>query len=422
MPGVKKAYYTIVFVLLMIVNDFSWNTTTAAAEHPHTPLSKSEHLSFADVFNSAYDNAPELLSAPSRQDQADQYSQLGESLIVGAPSVQGSLIDDQALTSVGLREIEAGLQFSLWRPGERSQAQALGRHYQSMFESWQLSLRWEVAGRIREAISQLMRADAMLELQQQAIDSAEELLRLTQALRANGSVSQLEVMQAESLLLDQRGLLFEAEAAVLDAELDYTMLTDLTIRPAVDYIESQSELNEINTEHPFLRYLQANLQVAQAQVEHVRRQAYGNPLLGIGVRRERADRQTDYTDSLGISLSIPVGKSSTVATQVSAARRQYADLMVARQQAYLRLDRNLKEVSHLIELTSEKIELSQTRFELSQQRAEMARTAFEVGEADLLAAVIALQQAQAAERQLRSQQLDRQQYITEYNQAVGILP
>ena len=186
------------------------------------------------------------------------------------------------------------------------------------------------------------------------------------------------------------------------------MLTNLTIRPAANYTEPKTQLREINQNHPLLHYLQTNLQVAESQIENVRRQAYGNPLLGIGVRRERGNRQTDYTDSLGISLSIPVGKSASVSTQVSAARRQHADLMVARQQTYLRLDRNLKEVNHLIELTSEKIALSQSRFELSQQRAAMVRTAFEVGEADLLAAVIALQQAQEAERQLRSQQLDLQ--------------
>ena len=422
MPGVKKLYHTIVLLLLVIVNPVSLHTIALAAEHSHTPLSKSEHLSFAEVFASAYDNAPELLSVPSRQDQADQYTQLGESLIVGVPSVQGSVIDDRALSSVGLREIEAGLQFSLWRPGERSQAQALGRDYQSMLESWQRSLRWEVAGRTREVITQLMRADVMLELQQQAIASAEELLHLTEVLRANGSVAQLEVMQAETLLLEQQALLFEAEAVLLDAELDFTMLTNLTIRPAANYTEPKTQLREINQNHPLLHYLQTNLQVAESQIENVRRQAYGNPLLGIGVRRERGNRQTDYTDSLGISLSIPVGKSASVSTQVSAARRQHADLMVARQQTYLRLDRNLKEVNHLIELTSEKIALSQSRFELSQQRAAMVRTAFEVGEADLLAAVIALQQAQEAERQLRSQQLDLQRYIIEYNQAVGLLP
>ena len=106
MPGVKKLYHTIVLLLLVIVNPVSLDTIALAAEHSHTPLSKSEHLSFAEVFASAYDNAPELLSVPSRPDQADQYTQLGESLIVGVPSVQGSVIDDRALSSVGLREIE----------------------------------------------------------------------------------------------------------------------------------------------------------------------------------------------------------------------------------------------------------------------------------------------------------------------------
>jgi len=422
MPGFKALHVSISQLLVMISITLLACSSATAAEASHSPLTKSERFSIAEVFSNAVEHAPEMLSSPARQDQASQYSKVGNSMIVGNPSLQGSYIDDRVLDSVGLREIEARLQISLWRPGQRQQAQILGDRYQYLNESWRLNLRWEVAGRVRQVLAELQRAETMLQLRQQAIASTEQLHQLTEALYLNGSVAQLDVMQSEALLLQQQGLLFNAEAALIDAELNYTMLTGLSVRPATAYSEAQSEHAEIAQDHPLLQYLQANIDVADSQVERIRRQANGSPLLGFGVRRERGSRQQEYIDSLGLSLNIPVGKSPVAAAQISDARRQQADLLVARQQAYRQLNRDLQEASHLIELTDQQLGLTEAQFNLSQQRSTIARSAFELGETDLLQAVLALQQAQAAEQELRSLELRRQSLIIEYNHTLGILP
>ena len=415
--SVSVTYLLVTFSTLLVLC-----TETTAAELSHSPVAKSERFSFSEVFASALENAPEMLSSQVRQDQASQYGQVAKGLIIGRPNLQTSVIDDSALDSAGLREIEARLQFSLWRPGERRQAQLLSERYQALYENWRSNLRWEVAGRTRQVVADLQAAEALLQLQQQAIGSAEELHRLTEALFANGSVAQLDVMQSEALLLKQQGLLFEAEAAVVDAELNYTMVTGLIIRPASAYSETQSERTEITQEHPLLQFLQANIELADSQVEQVRRQATGSPQLGLGIRRERGTRQQDYIDALGVSLNIPVGRSRSAGAQISDARRQQADLLVIRKTTFLRLERDLHEAEHLIVLTSQQLEIAESQFNLSQQRSTMARNAYELGETDLLQAVLALQQAQEAEKEFRSLQFRLQKYIIDYNHTLGILP
>lgn len=407
-------------IKLMIVPGFVSSIT--AAELDHLPLEKNNHLTYAEVFSSAREVAPESLSASSRQDQAQQYGQLGESLYVGRPQLQTSFIDDAPLSGVGLMELEASMNFMLWRPGERRQAQALGSNYDKLFAAWQQNLELEVAGRVRQVLANLHLAESMLRLENEALSAAEELVVLTTALLDSGAIPQLDVMQSRSLMLEQQTRVYEAEASLVDAEREYTVYTGLTIRPGEEYVEKQSSLDEISQDHPLLRYLQANIDVAGSSVQNIRRQAAGSPTLGVGFRRERGMSGQDYIDTMGVSLNIPLGKSPMVSTQVSNARRQQADLMVARQQAYIRLNQALHEAEHEIYVTRQQLEVNSSQLELSQARVNMARTAYELGETDFLQVTLALQQLHTARKDLENLNQRLVRMILEYNQSLGVLP
>ena len=407
----------LLFVLALLCSSHS-----VAAELDHQPLEKNNHLTYVDVFASALDSAPEALSSSSRQQQAQEYGRLGESFYAGRPQLQTSILDDSPLTGVGLIELETRLNFMLWRPGERRQARELGSNYEKLYSAWQQNLELEVAGRVRNALADLHLAESTLALENEALAAAEDLLDLTTALFESGAVSQLDVLQARSLVLEQQNLVYESEAFLVDAEREYTIHTGLTVRPASDYAENQNELEEITQAHPLLQFLQANIDVADSQVQNIRRRAAGSPVVGVGLRRERDMSGQDYIDTLGVSLNIPLGKSPNMSTQVSDARRQQADLLVARQQAYIQLDQALHEAEHQLFVTQQQLAVSTSQVELNQERVNMARSAYELGETDFLQVALALQQLQVARKDLQTLNLNMERLIMEYNQSLGVLP
>lgn len=393
-----------------------------SAQDDHEPLSRSANLSYEQVLDSAMQNAPEQLASESRRNQADRYGDLGSSWFSGAPTLEASYVDDSPMSSVGLRELEAGLQLSLWRPGERGQAQQLGQNYQMVVDAWQANLALEVAGRLRETLADIELADAMLEIENSATELTQDLLSLTRNLLAAGEVSQLDVMQAESLHLEQQNKLFDAEAALVDAEREYAILTGLNMRPTTLFREQQSDREEITPSHPLMQFVQANLQVARSRVDLVKRQVTGSPTLGVGVRRERGGRTDEYIDSLGLSFSIPLGKSAATGAAVSDARRDEAELEVALQRSRLMLNQRMHEAEHQLFVTRQQLNVSGNRAELAAQRLEMARAAYQLGETDILSVSIALQDSLRASQELRELELREQRLISEYNQSLGIMP
>lgn len=395
---------------------------TLGAELDHEPLSRSETIDFVAVMDSALRFAPEQLAAESRQAQTNLYQEVGSSWFAGAPTLETSFYDDKALTSVGLRELEAGLRLPLWQWGQRGMAQDLGRHFQDLTDAWNANLALAVAGRVRANLADLQEADAMLDLEAEATAATASLLDLTQTLFAIGEVPRLDVMQAQSLLLEQQRMQYEAEGALVDAEWEYQILTGLSVRPQDNYRERQSGESEIDMTHPMLRFMQATLEVARSRVDQAQHENATNPTLGFGVRRERAGRMDDYIDSLSVSLSIPIGRSQRVATAVSGARRDVADVEVALRRARQQLESTLHEAEHSLYVVRQQLEVSRTRATLAGERLQMSRSAYELGEADLLSVTAALQEAVRSRQGLRELELREQRLISDYNQSLGIMP
>lgn len=392
--------------------------------HPsdHEPLAKSLAMEFAAVFEAALSNAPELMAEGVRQQQAQDYYDFGRSWIAGRPSLEFNYIDDGVLDDVGLREMESGIRFDLWRPGERRDAEKLGQSYNSQLEAWLAYLQLVVAGRVRGVLADIAETEAILALELQSTLEAERLLEVTNGLFAAGALPQLDVMQVQSLLLEQQRVELYAEAALVDAEREYTVLTGLQLRPGTPYSESRSSQEEIQLDHPVLRFLRSGVDLAESNISKVRREASGNPTMTVGVRRERGNVFQPYTDSLGLSFSVPFGGRARVSADVSSARREKVDAEIQLVNTRIKLSMQLHEVEHELFIVSESLVLSENQTALNQQRYEMALVAFEAGEINLSQVVIALQQARASEKELEGLSLSQQRLISEFNQTIGILP
>jgi outer membrane protein TolC len=232
----------------------------------------------------------------------------------------------------------------------------------------------------------------------------------------------MDVLQAEGLVLEQQREVARAEAALVDAEYDYRVLTGLAMRPATGFTEELAPLQTVPEEHPWLRYLSSEVAVERASVDRARRQARGSPTMSVGMRRDRGDAFQPYNNALALSFSVPFGGGSAVSTAVGDAESRRVETEVSLVSARRELMRQLHEVEHEMEMTKAALMLSAEQLELDRRRYDMAQIAFESGETDLLRAVAALQALQSTEQQHQSLLLREQALVSEYNQTIGVLP
>jgi len=242
-------------------------STIVAAESDHQPLQISSEMNFEEVYQAAYSLAPELQSGPARQQIADSYAALGQRWITKRPSWETNFIDDAALNNAGLREFEVGVKVDLWRPGQRSQAKALGYRYQDKVSAWQRYYDLMIAGRVRNVLADISEAESAFLSEQKATAAAEQLLEITSGLYASGAVPELDLLQARGLLLEQRKIELQAEAGLVDAERAYNVMTGLNIRPATPHKEILSSQDAVQSTHPYLQLLQTEIDLAESNVK-----------------------------------------------------------------------------------------------------------------------------------------------------------
>ena len=392
-------------------------------EHPdHVPLERVENLDVAEVLEIVVQHAPSAIEAPVREQQAADFQAQGRSWIAGRPSLYFTLYNDGLLDDQGQVEQEAGLQLPLRRPGEMRAAQEQGERYERELDAWQDNRAWQLAGLLRVALADLEVAETLLQTQKRAVASAEDVFNATQGLFDAGEVARLDLLQAQNLLLTERQSLLEAEAVLVDAERKYTVLTGIQQRPANPHREVLNPREEIDAQHPLLRYLQAQAALAAGTVRQNEIANKGSPQLSIGTRRERSDRFTPYTDALAVSLNIPIGGGSYVSSRTSEARLAQADAEVQLLATRRDLQRMLHEAEHELFVTRQALPLAEQQAGLGEQRSTMARSAFEAGETDLVRVLQAVQEAARSSREYALLQLREQHLIIQYNHFLGVTP
>jgi len=393
-----------------------------AQELDHAPLATDPALSFSALLEQTLTHAPDALQNAARTEQARTMTALGQSWTAGRPSLQMDVIDDRLLSDLGQRELTWGVALPLWRPGQRRAMQERGAQYDAQASAWEQAFTLDMAGRLRSALADMAQADAMLAAEQLATADAQELLSIAESLFAAGETARRDVLQARTLLLAQQRNELAAEAGRVDAERQYATLTGLQRRPAGIHSEAISPAEDVSPEHPLLKLLRSDVDLADAEIAKAETDARGAPTLSVGTRRQRAGYFTDYEDALALSLSVPLGGRAHVNAATSSARRDKVDAEVLHLNTLRALNLQLHEVEHELFTLAASLPLSEEQAQLARQQWEMARAAFEAGETDMSQVVLALQQARLSARDFDALTLRHTRLISEFNQIIGVLP
>lgn len=389
--------------------------------HQHDALPVDEALTLTEAVDAAFSLYPTTVELAARSEEADAWSDRGQSWLADRPSAVLRYQTDNWGANNGLDEYEAGILLPLWSWGGRSAVQKLGDSLAIESDAASLALRWEVAGFLRAALWGIALAENDHELAEQALDTAARLTASVERRHELGDVALGDVLLAQSAYLEAQTLVIEATATLLDAERAYRSVTGLERRPPFT-VEILSEFHDIEQGHPALAFANAEVSRASAGLTVAEKTVRSGTSLLIGPRSERSAFGSEFDDSFGITLSVPFGGSSHRRTEISAAARIAANARARRDQQMRELTLAAHEAAHGLNVVDQNLASASSRLDIAERHQAMGESAYEKGELELIDLLKVQATAIAAKRQATRLIIDEKRQTALYNQAVGKLP
>lgn len=385
------------------------------------PISVDSQLSLSQLVERTVAQYPDRFLNPALQQQADALKQRGDSWLAGASSLYVQYLDDAVAEGIGYKQISAQVDIPLWNWNQRAAGQRVAEQAQEVVDKQAQALKLQVAGLVRAALWDLTLEQIRYQQDKQVLDIAEKLLQKIQQRVDLGDLPRSDYLLAKSDYLQKRSLLTQAEAKVMHARKGYASLTGMTQIPE-NFRETQSELDQIKEKHPFLQAVTANIERKQAEIDWTKRQGSGQPVFQVAMQNERGMRGERSVQSAGVGISIPFGGQSFLEPEIAQVNQELNQAMAEREHLYRRLEKNLHEAKHQLEVDEAELAIANEMKEIAEKHLKMAELSFAAGEINLMELLKIQAMTHNAIRHAKEHEVQQQRNIAFYNQAVGVEP
>lgn len=335
-----------------------------------------------------------------------------------APALEVSQRSDRWHANHGAQEREIGITLPLWLPGQRGARIAAAEAELAWAQASEAADRLKVAGEVRERAWELSTAHALLRL---ADIQAEALKALAgdgiRRVRA-GEIARTDQLDLHAEALTAEAAVHEARARFAAAQVQWTALTGQAALP--DAAEAPQDAPA--SAHPALKAAELAVLRASRALDDVQRSSREAPELGLGLRRDRADRNEPRQSSVVIGLRWAFGTDARNEPRRAAA---LGELEAARAEALTlqqQLNADRASAAATLAATEAQLAAARQRADLLQQRAALIDAAGKAGEAALperlRARAAAAQSVAAVAQQQAAVGLAR----ARLHQAMGVLP
>jgi len=409
------------FTLLLAVFLAMNSAQAADTGHEHPTLTADPGLTLSELVTRTLSHAPSLSELDSQAEFADAWNTRSANWLGGAPALSLRYQTDQFNRDAGLEEYEAGLELPLWRWGEKSASRAFASSLARENLDAKAHLRWEIAGMVRRYLWRIAEAEVDHTMAERFAEIATTVLTKVERAHELGDTAFGEVLIARSNRLQASNRLLEKEAALLDAERAYAILTQDTVRPEFTS-EKLSKLTALPAEHVSIAWLNSQVARASAARERIGKSSRGRPALTIGPKVEQAPNDPRSYPSVGLTLRFPIATNAYAGPEIASASRALATTIAERDRQLRRLRLMFHEAAHELVVIREQLSAAAESATLARQQIEMGNKAYEAGELNLLNLLLIQNSALAAERQAALLDVAHSRAIAQYNQAVGDTP
>ena len=389
-------------------------------ESGHVRLNPDQTLSLREVVEQAAELAPDRFMVEARNRSGKAYGRKASSFFAGSPQISVHHQNDFLMSDQGLREWEGRLDLPLWMPGEKRAWKSRARAAGTEADAFRDRLIWSVAGEVRDMVWQVKIAEASLEENHAALETAEQLLEDVEKRIKAGDIPKNSALLARQEVAARRIAVKGAERDYVDSVVMYRTYTGLDRIPA-DISEQQQEVEDDYAVPP-VTYARRQLDYYQAEYDSERASWSSSPTFTIGVKRERGGYDDRSIDSVSFGVSVPLGSAAQsaprraeAAEKLAAAERELA--MAMREQMLA-----LHEAEHELEVCLVQMEITDEHYQMASENLRLAERAFELGESDLMDLLRVREQYFQSSGVHSRQKLQCGLSVARYNQTKGILP
>jgi len=350
------------------------------------------------------------------------YRLQSDSLFSGDPSADLSVAGDPLGSDFGYEEYVAGVSVPVWLPGQRNARRAIADNLGSQAAMALQRLTWEVAGEVLDRAWRLRIAGAEVKQALKQWAAARALEKDIAHRFKAGELTRNDLLLAQQDVVETEAIYQEAVSGQQQARLSWFNYTGVHELP--DDLEQFNKSGNPPdlAQHPRLRSALAQTDTALAKVNDTRLQRRAAPVVSLYAKRDRGMRGEEYTDSLGIELSIPFGTSSHAAPAIAEAEAELTGVETEAALLKRELELKIANAAQNAAKATQLLELAEKKNAFSHARLKLARRAFELGEMDLYQLLLAQQQAARAEKDLQIRKLEKQFAIAQQNHLSGVIP
>jgi outer membrane protein TolC len=378
----------------------------------------------AETIDAALTLAEQTPRVTATRREADAIRTQAGSLVAEDPALRVKYLSDQLTEGGGATEWEAMVDLPLWLPGQRGARQDVAGAIGSQAGALERLLRWEMAGRVRQAAWELAFAEGRLRQAEIALETA-RALEATVAKRTNaGELARIDLLTARQETLGREVELQSMQIEARQALDAYRHLTGEERLPEslAESPPPSSPEPVLPPDHPLLVDSDGALARARAERKQVGADRRGHPILSLGGKRAQAMRGEDALDSLQIEVSLPFGLASQSAPALASAERTYTERLTELHRVRLEAEHALTtaEIDRLG--AAEALVVAERRHALAQDTLRLMRRAFDLGETDLAELLRAEERARIASMDLELRRLEQGRALARLNQALGVIP
>jgi cobalt-zinc-cadmium efflux system outer membrane protein len=389
-------------------------------QHEDT-LTSDRTLTLHDLVEKSLPNYPnsQLLNAKKLELEARQINAKG--LLPAAPSIMLRNQNDQLLSRNGESEWEIGVELPIWLSGQRKAREAIANASLQNLNSHTQNIRLQLAGMVRDALWEIQLMQGLADIAKNKYLAASQLQQDIEKRVKLGDMAQKDLLIAQTETLQAESEKIYAEAEVQHAKFRYTNLTGLKVIPA-EFTEAKSNKSELDGMHPALVEANDKIALSEQRSNLTKIESRDNPTIIIGTRSLRGASDSQFNNSLGFTLRIPLQTESRNAPLLAAAEMQNSEQQANLSQLKQLLAAAMHEAEHNFEIGVTQLEVLTKQNSIAHQSLNVTRKAFQLGELDLSDLMRVQTQAFNADRSLKNQQIQQLWNTARFNQAVGELP
>lgn len=370
---------------------------------------------YAKLVDQVMQAQPQQMQQQAWSNLAKEYQTQSQRWISEDLTVHFKHENDALLSNEDVRNYEIGAGATLQMPKQQQAWKNLAEQTGALSDAQRDYLQWLASGKLREVSWNYRRAEVQMNAANRAYEQAVSLLEKVQMKQKAGEATELDLVMAQSTAVKVET---EKENARYQFELAEKQFKQWTNTDQVPLNTSEDPQQILNADqHPYLLWLKAQMQVAQAQVGKSKAEQTLAPNVYLGAIHDQVPGNDHST--LVAQITVPLGMDQKKQIAVANEQSNLTDARVKLAQAQLDLKVQAQQALQHVEQLRQQYVLLQQNVSLGESKLQMTEKAYQLGAVSIESLLRAQQEFLAVSKELALVTIEIAAGVANVNQIHG---